>query len=53
MEEQVMNIGEIVRVGEREIPVFNPKVTPLKEDPPRQQPAPETVPEREREKVPA
>ncbi len=46
-----MDIGKIVRVGEREMPVFKPQVTPLKEDPPPQQPAPEK--EREPEKVPA
>jgi hypothetical protein len=47
-----MDIGEIVKVGEREMPVFKPQVTPLKEDPTPQQ-TPEKAPEREPEKVPA
>lgn len=47
-----MDIGEIVKVGEREIPVFKPQVTPLKEDPkPQEQPAEPT--KVEPEKVPA
>lgn len=47
-----MDIGEIVKVGEREIPIFKPQVTPLKEDPTPQQPA-EPVPEKVPEKVPS
>lgn len=47
-----MDIGEIVKVGEREMPVFKPVVTPMKEDPTPQAPVeptkvePEKVPEK-------
>lgn len=36
-----MDIGEIERVGVREVPVFRPQVTPIPEDQPERQPVPE------------
>jgi len=48
-EGKTMRIGEIERIGEREVPGWTPKREPVVE--PQREPLPEKVPEKEPEKV--